>query len=379
MADADHNPEGAAVSINVYIPTPVRHLVGNRASVRARGDTVRDVLDDLDAQFPGFGAQLHDAQGRLAHHINVYVNQVEIGNLQGERTPLSRGDELAVIPALAGGAGTNLTPEMVERYSRHLIMPQVGSIGQRKIIDSKVLVIGAGGLGSPVALYLALAGVGTIGIIDFDVVDRSNLQRQILHQTEDIGKRKVISARETLLAHNPNINVVTHEEPITSDNAFAIIDQYDIVVNGADNFATRYLVNDACYLRGKPLVDGSILMFDGQATTFLPGKGCYRCLYPAPPPLGLVPSCAEAGVLGAMCATIGSIQATEVLKLILGEGEPLVNRLLLYQALDLEFRIVKVRRDPDCPLCGDNPTIHELIDYEQFCGAPLPHASAALA
>ncbi len=361
------------MSVNVYIPTPFRHLVGNRANVKARGDTISDVLLDLDTQFPGFRAQVVDGSGARAPHINIYVNQVEIENLQGEATKLNSGDEVAVIPALAGGAPTVMTPEMVERYSRHLIMPQVGSAGQRKIIEGSALIIGAGGLGSPVALYLALAGLGKIGIVDFDVVDRSNLQRQILHQTDDIGKPKVQSARETLLEHNPNIEVVTHEAPITSDNAFEIISQYDIVVNGADNFATRYLVNDACYLLKKPLVDGSILMFDGQATTYLPGKGCYRCLYPAPPPPGLVPSCAEAGVLGAMCSTIGSIQATEVLKLVLNVGEPLVNRLLLYDALSLEFRVVKVRRDPECPLCGDNPTISELIDYEQFCGAPIPH------
>lgn len=359
------------MSVSVYIPTPFRHLVGNKAHVKAKGATVSEVLSDVDRQFPGFRAQLLDGSGQLAQHINVYVNQVEIHNLQGETTPLKSGDEVAVIPALAGGAV--MTPEMVERYSRHIIMPQVGSIGQRAIIDAKVLIIGAGGLGSPVALYLALAGVGTVGIVDFDVVDRSNLQRQILHVTESIGIPKVESAKQRLLSHNPNINVVTHEEPITSDNAFRIIEQYDIVVNGADNFATRYLVNDACYLLKKPLVDGSILMFDGQATTYIPGKGCYRCLYPAPPPPGMVPSCAEAGVLGAMCATIGSIQATEVLKLILEIGEPLVNRLLLYDALSLEFRVVKVRRDPDCPLCGDNPTIHELIDYEAFCGAPVTH------
>lgn len=366
------------MTVNVYIPTPFRHLVGNRASVQAEGATVRGVLDNLDTQFPGFHHQIFDPQDHVAHHINVYVNQIEIENLQGEATPVANGDEVAVIPALAGGAGpTMMTPEMVERYSRHLIMPQVGSVGQRKIIDSKVLIIGAGGLGSPVALYLALAGVGTVGIIDFDVVDRTNLQRQILHQTADIGKRKVISAQETLNAHNPNVNVVVHEAPITSDNAFEIIGQYDIVVNGADNFATRYLVNDAAYLLKKPLVDGSILMFDGQATVYIPGKGCYRCLYPAPPPPGMVPSCAEAGVLGAMCATIGSVQATEVLKLVLEVGEPLVNRLLLYDALSMEFRIVKVRRDPECPLCGENPTIHELIDYEQFCGAPIPHATTA--
>jgi adenylyltransferase/sulfurtransferase len=362
------------MSVNVYIPTPFRHLVGNRANVKARGATVSDLLTDLDAQFPGFRAQVVDSTGERAPHINIYVNQVEIENLQGESTTLKDGDEVAVIPALAGGAPTVLTPEMVDRYSRHLIMPQVGSAGQRKIMESKVLVIGAGALGSPIAIYLTLAGVGTVGLVDFDVVDRSNLQRQILHSTPDIGKPKLQSAEETLNAYNPNVTVVRHEVPITSDNAFELISQYDIIVNGADNFATRYLVNDASYLLKKPLVDGAILMFDGQATTYLPGKGCYRCLYPAPPPPGLVPSCSEAGVLGAMTGTIGSIQATEVLKLILEVGEPLVNRLLLYDALSLEFRIVKIRRDPECPLCGDNPTISELIDYEQFCGAPIPHA-----
>ncbi len=361
------------MTVSVYVPTPFRHLVGNRVSVRAAGANLREVMDDLDTQFPGFGAQVRDATGELATHIGVYVNQIEIDTLDGEATRLASGDEVAFIPALAGGSNVVLTPEMVERYSRHLIMPQVASVGQRKIIEGRVLVVGAGGLGSPVALYLALAGIGTIGLVDFDVVDRSNLQRQILHQTADIGRPKVESARDTLLAHNPNVDVVLHEVPLTSDNAFEIIGQYDIVVNGADNFATRYLVNDACYLLKKKLVDGSILMFDGQATTYLPGQGCYRCLYPAPPPPGMVPSCAEAGVLGAMCATIGSIQATEVLKLVLEQGEPLVNRLLLYDALSLQFRTVKIRRDPACPLCGDNPTISELIDYEEFCGSPFPH------
>lgn len=273
-------------------------------------------------------------------------------------------------------ASEALTPDEVMRYSRHIIMPQVGPQGQRKLRDAKVLVIGAGGLGGPVSLYLALAGVGKIGLVEFDVVDLSNLQRQVLHQTGDVGRPKIVSAKEKLQAYNPHVEVVMHHTPITSDNAMEIIGDYDIVVNGADNFATRYLVNDAAYLSGKTLVDGAILLFDGQATVYEPGRGCYRCLYPDPPPPGLVPSCAEAGVLGAMCATIGSIQATEVLKLVLEEGEPLVNRLLLYDALSLEFRTVKVRRDPECPLCGDNPTIHELIDYEQFCGAPLPRATA---
>jgi adenylyltransferase/sulfurtransferase len=249
-------------------------------------------------------------------------------------------------------------------------MTQVGSIGQRKLRNAKVLIIGAGGLGSPVAIYLALAGVGTLGIVEFDTVDLSNLQRQLLHQTDDVGKSKMQSAVESLHAYNPHVTVIRHEMPITSDNAMDIIPNYDIIVNGADNFATRYLVNDASYLAGKTLVDGSILLFDGQATVFKPGHGCYRCLYPTPPPPGLVPSCAEAGVLGAITGLIGSIQATEVFKQVLGIGEPLLNRLLLVDALTMEFRTMKLRRDPSCPLCGDNPTVTELIDYDQFCGSP---------
>jgi MoaD family protein len=383
--------------VNVYIPTPFRRLTGNRTNVEANGRTVAEVIDDLDARFPGLRAQITSGESEIPAHINVYVNNREISALQGTRTPLQDGDELAVIPAIAGGSEGDavsdtvngsqsttpapqstarpLTPDQVTRYSRHIIMPQVGPSGQRKLMNAKVLIVGAGGLGSPNAMYLALAGVGTIGIVDFDVVDLSNLQRQILHQTEDIGKPKVQSAKETLAAYNPDVNVVLHEAPLTSDNAMEIISGYDIIVNGADNFATRYLVNDASYLAGKTLVDGSILLFDGQATVFEPGKGCYRCLFPEPPPPGMVPSCAEAGVLGALCATIGSIQATEVLKQILKVGEPLVGRLLLYDALSMEFRIVKTRRNPNCPLCGDNPTVTELIDYEAFCGAPAREPS----
>ena len=261
-----------------------------------------------------------------------------------------------------------LTPYQVSRYSRHIIMPQVGSAGQRKLLDASVLVVGAGGLGSPICIYLALAGVGTVGIVDFDTVDVTNLQRQILHHNDDVGRPKVESARETLLAYNPDLNVALHEEPITSANAMGIMKGYDIIINGADNFPARYLVNDAAYLSGKPLVDGSILMFDGQATVFLPGQGCYRCLFPSPPPPGEVPSCAEAGVLGMLPGMVGTIQATETAKLILGVGRSLASRLLLIDALDMEFRTVKIRRNPDCPLCGDNPTVTELIDYEAFCG-----------
>ena len=263
-----------------------------------------------------------------------------------------------------------LTPEQVKRYSRHIIMPQVGSNGQRKLLDSKVLIIGAGGLGGPGALYLALAGVGTIGIADFDVVDMSNLQRQILHQYNDVGQRKVISAQETINSYNPDVNVIPHEVWLTSDNAKEIINGYDMVINGADNFPSRYLVNDACYLLGKPLIDGSILIFDGQSTVFIPGQGCYRCLFPSPPPPGMVPNCAEAGVLGSLTGLVGSIQATETIKLILGIGDSLSSRLLLIDALSMDFREVKIKRNSECPLCGDNPTVTELIDYEIFCGLP---------
>ena len=271
-----------------------------------------------------------------------------------------------------------LTPEQVKRYSRHIIMGDVGSKGQRTLMGSKALIIGAGGLGSPSAIYLALAGVGTVGIVDFDVVELSNLQRQVLHHTADVGRPKVQSAIDNIKSYNPDVNVVVHETRLESDNAMEIIDQYDLVINGADNFATRYLVNDACYLQNKPLVDGSILIFDGQATVFLPGEGCYRCLFPSPPPPGMVPNCAEAGVLGALTGLVGSIQATEALKYFLGIGESLSSRLLLVDALSMTFREVRLKKNPNCPLCGENPTVTELIDYEVFCGIAEPHEPAVV-
>ena len=271
-----------------------------------------------------------------------------------------------------------LTPDQVKRYSRHIIMSDVGSKGQRALMGSKALIIGAGGLGSPSAIYLSLAGVGTVGIVDFDVVELSNLQRQILHHTADVGRPKVQSAVDNIKSYNPDVNVVVHETRLESENAMEIISQYDLVINGADNFATRYLVNDACYLLNKPLIDGSILIFDGQATVFLPGEGCYRCLFPSPPPPGMVPNCAEAGVLGALTGLVGSIQATEALKHILGIGESLSSRLLLIDALSMTFREVRLKRNPACPLCGDNPTVTELIDYEIFCGIAEPHEPAVV-
>jgi len=267
--------------------------------------------------------------------------------------------------------GPALSLDQARRYARHIILPEVGSIGQRKLLAAKVLLIGAGGLGSPAAMYLAAAGVGTIGIVDYDVVDLSNLHRQIIHGHHNLGVAKVDSVRERLADINPDVNVVAFNEPISSANAMEIIKDFDIVVNGSDNFPTRYLVNDAAYLLKKPLVDGTLFRFEGRANVFLPGQGCYRCLFPAPPPPGAVPSCAEAGVLGAMCGVIGTIQATETIKLILNLGDPLVNRLMLFDSLSMEFREVRIPRDPNCPLCGDHPTIHELIDYEAFCGAPV--------
>jgi adenylyltransferase/sulfurtransferase len=266
----------------------------------------------------------------------------------------------------------------VQRYSRHLLVPEVGEKGQGKLLDAKVLMVGAGGLGSPAAYYLAAAGVGTLGIVDADVVDVTNLQRQILHGTSDVGRPKAISARETLVDLNPGCNVVPYVEYLNSSNVMDIVSEYDIVVNGCDNFPTRYMVNDACVFAGKPIVDGSIFRFEGQATIYpCDSDGpCYRCLYPEPPPAELAPSCAEAGVLGVLPGTVGLIQATEVVKLILGQGDPLIGRLLMYDALAMSFKTFKIRRDPECPVCGDNPTVTELIDYVAFCSG-LNHEVAA--
>lgn len=274
---------------------------------------------------------------------------------------------------MASAASPNTLPELttddLSRYSRHLILPEVGMEGQQRLKAARVLCVGTGGLGSPLALYLAAAGIGTLGLVDFDVVDVSNLQRQIIHSTKDIGRKKLDSAEEKLLALNPALNVVKHETMLTSANALDILKDYDIVADGTDNFPTRYLVNDACVLLGKPNVYGSIFRFEGQASVFATEHGpCYRCLYPEPPPPGLVPSCAEGGVLGILPGLLGVIQATEAIKLILGKGDSLVGRLLLVDALDMRFRELKLRKNPECPLCGPNPTITKLIDYQQFCG-----------
>jgi adenylyltransferase/sulfurtransferase len=288
-----------------------------------------------------------------------------------------QGECAVSLPPLVEPA-ESLTTDEVRRYSRHLIIPDVAMTGQKRLKNAKVLVVGAGGLGSPALMYLAAAGVGTLGIVEFDTVDESNLQRQIIHGQRDIGRLKAESAAESVREINPYVNVVIHNVALSNDNVFEIFEPYDLIVDGTDNFATRYMVNDAAVLLGKPYVWGSIYRFDGQASVFWAEHGpCYRCLYPEPPPPGMVPSCAEGGVLGVLCASIGSIQVTEAIKVLTGVGEPLVGSLIVYDALEMSYRKIKVRKDPNCALCGEHPTITGLIDYEEFCGAVSAEAQSA--
>jgi molybdopterin/thiamine biosynthesis adenylyltransferase/rhodanese-related sulfurtransferase/molybdopterin converting factor small subunit len=361
----------------ILIPTPLRQYADKRDSIEVSGGTVGEALDALTMQYPELRRHLFTDEGKLRSFVNVYVSDEDIRYLNKDATPVKDTDTISIVPSIAGGsAGVAAPPAALDkdeilRYSRHLIIPEVGMEGQLKLKQAKVLLIGAGGLGAPLGLYLAAAGVGRIGIVDFDVVDFTNLQRQVIHGTHDVGRKKLDSAADAMLEINPHIQIDKHETALSSENALDILRDYDIVIDGTDNFPTRYLVNDACVLLKKPNVYGSIFRFEGQATIFAYGNGpCYRCLYPEPPPPGLVPSCAEGGVLGILPGTIGLIQATEAVKLILGIGEPLVGRLLLYDALSMRFRELKLRRNVDCPVCGDHPTITELIDYHQFCGVP---------
>jgi molybdopterin/thiamine biosynthesis adenylyltransferase/rhodanese-related sulfurtransferase/molybdopterin converting factor small subunit len=364
------------MSVKILIPTPLRSYAGGVSEVVVEASTVGDALSRLVETHGQLKKHLYAEDGKLRSFVNVYVNDEDVRYLDKGATPLTEKDVVSIVPSVAGGVGPAtvasplpLSQEEIRRYSRHLIMPEVGLDGQVKLKNASVLLIGAGGLGSPLALYLAAAGVGRIGIVDFDVVDESNLQRQIIHETGSVGKPKLESARERLRGVNPLIRVETHETRLTSENALQLFKDYDIVADGTDNFPTRYLVNDACVLTGKPNVYGSIFRFEGQASVFATKDGpCYRCLYPEPPPAGLVPSCAEGGVLGVLPGIVGLIQATEVIKLILGQGEPLVGRLLLFDALAMSFRTLKTRKDPNCPICGPNPAIRTLIDYEAFCG-----------
>src|SRR6187401_1530518 len=363
------------MATKILIPTPLRPFTDKLDAVEVDGRTIGELLQNLTTRYGGLKQHLYSADGKLRSFVNIYVNDDDIRYLQKDQTPLKSGDTVSIIPSVAGGAPsmTETLPELsgdeIKRYSRHLIMPEVGVEGQRKLKAAKVLCIGAGGLGSPAAMYLAAAGIGTIGIADFDVVDFSNLQRQIIHGTPDVGRAKLESAKSRLNALNPNVHIETYDEALSSENALRLFEPYDVILDGTDNFPTRYLVNDACVLLGKPNAYGSIFRFEGQASVFATKDGpCYRCLYPEPPPPGLVPSCAEGGVLGVLPGIIGVIQATESIKLMIGIGEPLIGRFLIYDALKMRFRELKLKKDPECPVCGTNPTVTKLIDYDQFCG-----------
>ena len=361
----------------IHLPTPLRPFADGAASVEVAGATVAAALEELVARHPPLRKHLYDDAGKVRSFVNLYKNDEDVRYLEKEATRLADGDSLSIVPSIAGGA-EDLSNEEIRRYSRHLIMPEVGIEGQRKLKAARVLAIGAGGLGSPLAVYLAAAGVGTIGIVDNDVVDDSNLQRQILYGASDIGRPKLQAAAERLRDMNPNVEVVPYETRLDSSNALEIFREYDVIADGTDNFPTRYLVNDACVLTGKPNVYASIFRFEGQASVFWAEKGpCYRCLYTEPPPPGLVPSCAEGGVLGILPGLLGVIQATETIKLVLGSGDSLIGRLLLVDALSMRFRELKLRKNPDCVVCGPNPTVTRLIDYEQFCGIPQEAAIAA--
>jgi adenylyltransferase/sulfurtransferase len=375
------------VTTTIVIPTALRAFTGQAARVEVEGGTVGELLQNLARAHPELQRHLFTEDGRLRSYVNVYVNDEDARHLGGPTAPVHPGDVVSIVPSIAGGASddidlarrtADLSPEELQRYSRHLMLPEVGVEGQQRLKAASVLLIGAGGLGAPLGMYLAAAGVGRLGLVDFDVVDFTNLQRQVTFATGDVGRRKLEAARERLRGINPHVEITTHETRLDSSNALAILRPYDVVVDGTDNFPTRYLVNDACVLLGKPNVYGSIFRFEGQASVFWAAKGpCYRCLYAEPPPPGLVPSCAEGGVLGVLPGVIGTIQAIETIKLLVGQGETLVGRLLLFDALGMRFRELRLRKDPSCRLCGLKPSITQLIDYEAFCGEPAQHAAAA--
>ena len=371
------------MSVTVVIPTPLRQFAGGKSEIEVEAATAGEALEKLTTEHGDLKKHLYNDGGNLRNFVNVYVGDEDIRDLDGLQTEVKSGGEILIVPSIAGGniaaeakATTdlpNLSNQEIARYSRHLILPEVGLEGQKKLKAARVLMIGTGGLGSPLGLYLAAAGIGTLGLVDFDVVDESNLQRQIIHGTKDVGRPKIASAKDRLNDINPNVKIEAHETMLTSENALELFRDFDVIVDGTDNFQTRYLVNDASVLTGKPNVYGSIFRFEGQASVFWAEKGaCYRCLYPEPPPPGLVPSCAEGGVLGVLPGIVGTIQANEVIKVILGAEGILLNRLLLFDAWKMRFRELKLKKNPDCPICGTNPTIKELIDYEAFCGLNLP-------
>jgi sulfur-carrier protein adenylyltransferase/sulfurtransferase len=364
--------------VKVLIPTPLRPYTEQKESVEIEGARVQEILDNLAGRYRDLRKHLFDDAGKLRSFVNVYVNQDDIRSLSRFETEVSESDVVSIVPSIAGGAGASpvedevvFSKQEIQRYSRHLIMPEVGMEGQARLKKASVLMIGAGGLGAPMSMYLAAAGVGRLGIVDFDVVDHSNLQRQVTYSVSDVGRPKLEAATDRLRGINPYIEIEGYETRLSSENALDLFRDYDVIADGTDNFPTRYLVNDACVLSGKPNVYGSIFRFEGQVSVFDARRGpCYRCLYPEPPPPGLVPSCAEGGVLGVLPGIVGSLQALEVIKLVLGKGDSLIGRLLVFDALQMKFRELRQRKDPDCPLCGSNPSIRELIDYEEFCGIP---------
>ena len=358
------------MSIEIRLPTALRAFADKQEKISVDAKNVGEALEQLFSRHERLRQQLMN-DGKLRSFVNVYVNDDDARDKQGLATPVKSGDTILIVPAIAGGstAVEELSKAELARYDRHLIMPEVGPEGQKKLKNASVLCVGAGGLGSPLALYLAAAGVGRIGIVDFDKVDESNLQRQIIHDTASVGTSKLKSAEKRIKGLNPFVNVELHETKLTSANAVELFKKYDVIADGTDNFATRYLVNDACVLTGKPNAYGSIFRFEGQLAVFgLKDGPCYRCLYPEPPPPGLVPSCAEAGVLGVLPGVIGTMQAIEALKLILGIGRSLSGRLMLYDALEQSWRTLKVKKNSACPVCSENPTIKAPIDYEAFCG-----------
>jgi adenylyltransferase/sulfurtransferase len=366
------------MSVRVQIPAPLRECAGGEAEVElvVAVATVARVLVRLSDRYPRLRRHLFDERGRVRGYVNIYLNDEAVIGLQHTEGPVvSPGDTLTIVPSIAGGeaAVEPFTRDELARYSRHLALPDVGLDGQQRLRAGRVAIVGAGGLGSPLGLYLAAAGVGTLGLIDFDAVDVTNLQRQVLYGTSDVGRPKTAAAVERLRDVNPHVRLVEHEVRLTSDNALDVLAPYDVVVDGTDNFPTRYLVNDACVLLRKPYVYGSIYRFDGQVSVFDATRGpCYRCLFREPPPPGLVPSCAEGGVLGVLPGVIGSLQALETLKLLLDRGSSLVGRLALFDALAFHWRELKLKKNPDCPVCGENPTVTGLIDYDEFCGVKPP-------
>ncbi|MFN4080425.1 MAG: molybdopterin-synthase adenylyltransferase MoeB [Saprospiraceae bacterium] len=367
---------------SIIIPTPLRKFVNNASRLEIQADTVEAAILQIAAEYPDIRKHLLDEQGQVRAFLNLFVGDEDVRDLQGVQTPLVSDAVLSIVPAIAGGADdyrdVQFSREELARYNRHIIIPEFGIEAQQKLKAAKVLVVGSGGLGSPLLLYLTAAGVGQIGIVDFDVVDDSNLQRQVLYGKDDVGRLKVEAARKRLEALNPHIRFDIHNTRLTSANALDIVSQYDVVADGTDNFPTRYLVNDACVLAGKPNVYASIFQFEGQVSVFNYRNAAgelgpnYRDLYPTPPPPGLVPSCAEGGVLGVLPGIIGSLQALEVIKVVTGVGEPLSGRLFSFDALSFGSRIFKLRRRADNPLNGERPSITALIDYEQFCGLKNP-------